>query len=78
MPKLTPISAKKLIKILGRLGFEKMRSRGSHHFFQHHSSKLTATIPMHGNEDVSIGTLRAILNDIEISVSEYEKMRTEK
>ena len=75
MPKLVPISAKKLIRILKHLGFVELRSRGSHHFFIHPDSKKTATVPVHAGEEVRIGTLKSILNDIDISTEAYEKLR---
>lgn len=75
MPRLHPIPAKKMIKILLRLGFCEVRSRGSHHFFLNLTNKQTATVPIHGNEYLSIGILKEILRDIELSVEEYEKLR---
>jgi len=33
MVRLSPISPRKLIKILKKLGFEEIRITGSHHFF---------------------------------------------
>ncbi len=75
MPKLVPIPAKKLVKILKLLGFVELRRRGSHRFFLQEESKRTTTVPVHANEDVSIGTLRSILSDIELSVKEYDSVR---
>ncbi|MDP2950774.1 MAG: type II toxin-antitoxin system HicA family toxin [bacterium] len=64
MPKIVPISAKKMFKILRRLGFELARVTGK-----------TTTVPLHTREDLSVGLLREILKDIELSVEEYEKVR---
>lgn len=75
MPPLNPISGKKLRKLLLSLGFEEARVRGSHHFFIHEPTGKTATIPIHGNETLPTGIMRAILRDIELSVEEYEKLR---
>lgn len=77
MPKLIPISARKLIKIIKILGFIEIRSKGSHHFFLNPNSKKTTTIPVHSGEDISTGTLKSILHDINISMDEYEKLRKE-
>ena len=74
MPKINPISGKNLSKILKRLDFEIVRVKGSHHFFYHLDGRRT-TVPIHRNEEVAIGTLKAILDDIEISVEEFNKMR---
>lgn len=75
MPKLHPLSAKKMVKILKYLGFQEIRSKGSHYFFFNPISKKTATVPIHGNEYLSVGILKEILKDIEISAEEYEKLR---
>lgn len=74
MPKIASISGKKLSKILKGLGFQIIRIKGSHYFFYHTDGRRT-TIPIHGNEDVAVGTLRAILDDIKISVQKYDELR---
>lgn len=73
MPKLVPITAKKLATILLDLGFVERDAEGSHVFFKHADGRTT-TVPMHTKE-LSRGLLRKILNDIDISREEYEKIR---
>lgn len=73
MPKLVPITAKKLVSILLHLGFAERDAEGSHVFFRHDDGRTT-TVPMHTKE-LSRGLLRKILNDIEITRDEYEKLR---
>jgi len=75
MPKLSPISAKKMFKILKKLGFELIRVKGSHHFFLNNKTGKTTTVPLHSKEELSVGLLRGILKDIELSVEEYNKAR---
>ena len=75
MGKLNIISAKRMIKILRILGFELIRSKGSHHFFLNENNNKTTVIPVHNNEDLGPGILKDILRDIELSVDEYEKLR---
>ncbi|MEA1937467.1 MAG: type II toxin-antitoxin system HicA family toxin [Patescibacteria group bacterium] len=75
MPKLNLLPAKKMVKILKCLGFQELRIKGSHHFFFNPITKKTATIPIHKNEYLSIGILKEILRDIELSIEEYEKLR---
>ena len=75
MPKLVPITPAKMIKILGRLGFEEVRIKGSHHFFIHPLSNKSTTIPTHSNEILGVGILKMILRDIDLPLEEYEKMR---
>lgn len=73
MPKLVPIQPKKFIKILHRLGFEQRDAQGSHVFIRHPDGRTTV-IPVH-NRDISRGLLRKILNDIQLSVQEYDRLR---
>ncbi len=75
MPKLTPISSKKMLKLLKLLGFELLRIKGSHHFFFNSALNRSAVVPVHGNRELSIGILVQILKDIDLSVDEYEKLR---
>ena len=73
MPKLAPVKPKKLIKILITLGFQERDSKGSHVFLSH-SDGRTTVIPIH-NKDLSRGLLRKILNDVQLSINEYDKLR---
>ena len=73
MPKLVPIKPQKFVKILIELGFQKRDAEGSHVFFTN-SNGRTTVIPVHG-KDLSKGLLRKILNDIDLSVEEYDKLR---
>ena len=78
MPKLVPISAVKMMKILKRLGFDEVRVKGSHHFFIHPLSNKSTTVAFHSGEVLGIGILKQILRDIDVSVDEYEKHRLQK
>lgn len=73
MPKLVPLKPRQLVKILIFLGFKKRDAKGSHVFFAH-SDGRTTVIPIH-NRDLSKGLLRKILNDIQLSIEEYDKLR---
>ncbi len=57
------------------LGFQNIRSKGSHHFFLNSKTGDTTTIPIHGNENLSVGLIKEILKDINLSVEVYEKLR---
>jgi len=73
MPKLIPIKPKRLIKILMKLGFSERDAEGSHVFLKHEDGRTTV-VPMH-NRELSKGLLRKIINDIQLSVEEYDKLR---
>lgn len=73
MPKLIPIKPRRLVKIINRLGFVERDAEGSHVFFRHADGRTTV-VPMH-NRELSKGLLRKILNDIHISLEEYDMLR---
>jgi predicted RNA binding protein YcfA (HicA-like mRNA interferase family) len=75
MPRLVPIDAEKMIKILVRLGFSVVRIRGSHHFLYNEMTKQTTVIPLHKGEQLSTGLLRKILRDVDLSVDLYDTYR---
>ena len=73
MPKLIPIKPRKFVKILAKLGFSQHDAEGSYVFFSHLDGRTTV-IPMRAKE-IRRGLLRKILNDIQLSVKDYEKLR---
>ena len=74
MPKLSPISSRKLVKILRKLDFDQIRQRGSHARFVHSDGRRT-TVPMHVGEKIGRGLLRKIIKDVGLSVKEFDKLR---
>ncbi len=74
MPKLSPISARELIIILEKQGFQQVHQKGSHVRLNHSDGRRT-TVPVHTGEKVGIGLLRKILRDANISRSEFEKLK---
>ncbi|NCP17141.1 hypothetical protein CO134_04075 [Candidatus Kuenenbacteria bacterium CG_4_9_14_3_um_filter_39_14] len=75
MSRLTPISSKKLQRILNDLGFELVRQKGSHAFYGHPDGRTTL-IPLHSSEDISRGLLHKIVTeDIGIKIEEFNKLK---
>ena len=74
MTKLPVLKVKELIKVLKKLGFSEHHRVGSHAQFKHSGGKRI-TIPIHSGKDVRKGTLKSILNDLEISTKEFNKLR---
>jgi predicted RNA binding protein YcfA (HicA-like mRNA interferase family) len=66
MTRLPSLTGKQLIAALGRLGFESIRTRGSHHFLKHSDGRATV-VPTHAGETIGPGLLSRILRDCEIS-----------
>ena len=73
MSKLPLLSANKVIKILQKMGFEKVRQEGSHVFLRHPDGRTTV-IPNHPGEDVDRGLLNKILKkDLSVEREEFMK-----
>lgn len=71
MTKLPALKPQELIKIIQKLGFVNIRQSGSHMFFKHIDGRTTV-VPYHKGKDIGRGLLRAILNDIHISPSNFQ------
>ena len=74
MPKLSPIRARDLIKVLEKKGFFAVRQEGSHLRLSSNDNKKV-TVPVHSGEKVGRGLLRKILKDANISWEEFEKLK---
>ncbi|GHT42272.1 hypothetical protein FACS189443_5090 [Planctomycetales bacterium] len=70
MSKLKLVKAAELEKILKSLGFERVRQKGSHVFYQHEDGRTT-TIPHHSSKDLPRPLIRAILREINLSIEAY-------
>jgi len=69
MSKLKIITSTEMCKLLENIGFNVARQKGSHRFFRH-SDGRTAVVPMHA-KDLDRSLIRKILNDIDMSIEEY-------
>jgi len=70
--KLPLLTAKELIKILGKFGFHVIRQRGSHIYLKHQDGRCTV-VPLHADKEIGRGLLKRILNETEISRDEFLK-----
>ena len=70
MSKLQLIDAKTMEKLISKIGFVKKRQKGSHAFYRHSDGRFT-TIPFHSSKDLGRSLIHNILNQIKISVEEY-------
>ena len=66
------ITGNRLICVLRKLGFEVIRTKGSHHFLQHQDGRCTV-VPLHRSETIGRGLLAQILRDCEITKNELQK-----
>ncbi len=72
MSKLRIVDARKMEKLLLRLGFERIRQKGSHVFYRHPDGRTT-TVPHHGSRVLARPLINEILREIEISTEVYNK-----
>jgi predicted RNA binding protein YcfA (HicA-like mRNA interferase family) len=77
MPKLPRIKATEVIRVLEKLGFRKVRQKGSHVIMKKsmvisegETIEIGCVVPMH-SKDIAIGTLANILRQANISVEEF-------
>jgi predicted RNA binding protein YcfA (HicA-like mRNA interferase family) len=70
LSRLKLINAKKMEKLLLRLGFQKIRQKGSHVFYRHPDGRIT-TVPHHKAKVLARPLIREILREIEITVDDY-------
>jgi len=61
-----------MVKFLQQQGFAVVRIRSSHHIMARNQQRTS--VPVHGDRDLKIGTLRKILRDIEMSPAEFERL----
>ena len=63
MPRLTPVGPRVMDRALRKLGFARVRQKGSHVFYRHADGRTT-TVPL----------VRAILADIRISPDDFMRL----
>ena len=73
MAKLPAISGKSLVRALEKGGFVIRRQSGSHILLEHSDGRVTV-VPVHGNRDLPMGTLKAVLRDIDITVEQLREL----
>jgi len=71
MPKLPIVSGKDIVKALSKIGFEHIRTSGSHAILVKQNSevgKITVPVPLH--KELAKGTLKSIMRQVGISLDE--------
>lgn len=74
MPKLPVVSGKEAIKALKRLGYEDIRTKGSHVRLIHPNPALhkPLSVPLH--KTLGPGLLRKLVRDARITPKEFRKL----
>jgi len=75
LPRLVPLPAREIIRILKRHGFELSRTsgKGSHQVYRNEETGRVTVIAVHGGKDVPIGTLRSIIRASGIDRDEFAR-----
>ena len=69
MPPLPVLPGAEVVKALGKHGFELVRIKGSHYVMKNSEGRFTV-VPVHPGRDVPPGTLRQIIRDAGLSVTD--------
>ena len=72
MSKLPIVDVKTMEKLLLKLGFKRVRQKGSHVFY-HHPDGRTTTLPHHPGRDLAKPLIREILREIELTPEQFRK-----
>ena len=73
---LRPVPARKVIKLLNKVGFQTIRQRGSHVILKHPDGRVTV-VPIHPGEDIGRGLLSKIIKDTRMSKEQFLKLLEE-
>jgi predicted RNA binding protein YcfA (HicA-like mRNA interferase family) len=72
---LPTVSGKRVVQALTRAGFRVERIAGSHDLLVFPSDpSRTVMVPVHGNRDLKLGTLRSIIRQAGFSVEEFVEL----
>jgi predicted RNA binding protein YcfA (HicA-like mRNA interferase family) len=69
-----PTKAKDLQKVAKKLGFQKVRQKGSHSRWIHPDGRST-TIPIHGNSEIGGWLFQEILKQLGITENQFNKLK---
>jgi predicted RNA binding protein YcfA (HicA-like mRNA interferase family) len=73
MSKLPSVTGKELIAVLGKIGFQVIRVKGSHHFLRHQDGRATV-VPVNAGDTIGPGLLLRILRDCDLSRDKLTEM----
>jgi predicted RNA binding protein YcfA (HicA-like mRNA interferase family) len=69
---MNSISGKKFCKIIEKRGWVLKRITGSHHIYQNFDNDKILSIPIHGNQDLKIGTLKSLMRLTNLSEEDLD------
>jgi predicted RNA binding protein YcfA (HicA-like mRNA interferase family) len=69
-----PAKAKTLEKVAKKLGFQKVRQKGSHARWKHPDGRST-TIPIHGNAEIGGWLFQEVLKQLGTTEEEFNNLK---
>ena len=73
MSRLPRLRGREVLAALKRAGFVVVRTKGSHHFLKHTDGRKTV-VPVHAGEQIGIGLLLKILEDVDLTREQFEEL----
>ncbi len=74
MPNLLRVSGEEAIRKLEKLGFQRIRQRGSHVVLKKQTANgdIGCVVPLH--KELAVGTLHGILKQAKVSIEEFKSI----
>jgi predicted RNA binding protein YcfA (HicA-like mRNA interferase family) len=74
-PRLVPVPARVVLRVLRKLGYRHVGGRGSHQVWESPDGSRRTTVPVHPGHDLPRGTLHAILTDLGLDAEAFNALR---
>jgi predicted RNA binding protein YcfA (HicA-like mRNA interferase family) len=71
MSELPTVTGPQAIGAFAKFQFSVVRVKGSHHQLKRPGHPFVLTVPVHGNQPIKRGTLRALIRDAGITVEQF-------
>ena len=73
MTQFSAVTGRQVITALEKLGFDVIRTKGSHHFLRHKDGRTTV-VPVHSGETLGPGLIGKILRDAGLTREELQRL----
>ena len=73
MTRLPSLTGDRIVKALGKAGFQVLRQRGSHIYLKHPDGRATV-VPVHKGESIGRGLVRKIMKDADLDQDDFLKL----
>ncbi len=74
MPKSPRVTAKVVLRVLKRDGWEVVRTQGSHQHLKHPTKPGLVTVPVHTGETLYPALLRSILRQADLTTEAFDEL----